>query len=186
MKLTELFKKIRKATSKRGFVCDCCKGELFDYPQTRVCEQCESKFFFNTQKRCEVCGRNTVTDGVCLVCKEHPPAYQGISPFVYLGDTAATVVRLKNGNRRLCYYFAERMVESLLQACTLEDGTVILPIPSTKKKLATRGYNQALDLAEAVEDALHKAGIQVVLCTDALVKNKETSQQKHFVVMARL
>ena len=185
MQLKELFKKIRKATSKRGFVCDCCKGELFNYPTTRVCEACESKFFFNREKRCSICGRNAVTDGVCLVCKESPPVFQGVSPFVYLGDTAATVVRIKNGNRRLCYYFAERMTESLLNAFVIEDGAVILPIPATEKKLGVRGYNQALDLAEAVEEELQRKGIAVVLYTDALEKRKETSQQKHLGLQDR-
>ena len=119
------------------------------------------------------------------MCKGHPPAFQGVSPFVYLGDTAANVVRMKNGNRRLCYYFAERMVESLLQAFTIEDGAVLLPIPATKKKLGMRGYNQALDLAEAVEDALQNCGIQATLYTDALVKRRETPPQKHLNLQER-
>ena len=183
--ITKWINKIRKATLKRGFVCDCCQGELFDYPQTRICAECEEKLLHNDQHTCTVCGRKTVTEGVCLLCKQLPPDFIGISPYVYIGETASIIVRIKNENRRLACALAERMVEKLLSQCTLTGELVVLPIPMAQRKQAIRGYNQALDLAEVVEEQLQKAGHNVVLYTDVLVKRHETPQQKHLSMRER-
>lgn len=184
--ITKWINKIRKATLKRGFVCDCCQGELFDYPQTRICAECEEKLLYNDKHTCTVCGRMSVTEGVCLICKQHPPAFIGVSPYVYIGETASTIVRIKNGNRRLACALAERMVEELIKQCAISGcDIVVLPIPMSERKQAVRGYNQALDLAEVVEERLQQAGYQVALHTDVLVKQRETPQQKHLTMRER-
>ena len=185
MSLKTWMEKLRKATYKRGFVCDCCKAELFDYPHTRVCKSCEDTFFRNTLHTCTVCGRHTETDGVCLVCKEHSPTFIGISPFVYLGDTAGTLNRIKNGNRRLSCYYAQQMVNAFANAYGILQEVVFLPIPMTKEKLRLRGYNQAQDLAEAVEEEWKNAGGTATLYTDVLIKTRETEAQKHLSLRAR-
>lgn len=185
MSIKEFLQKIRKATSKRGFVCDCCKRELFDYPATRVCPDCESKFFRNEKHVCTTCGRNAVTEGVCNICKEHPPAFKGISPFVYLGETAGALNRIKNGNRRLCYYYAEQMVRVFQNACSLEEEVVFLPVPMTEEKRCMRGYNQAEDLAVAVADEWTQAGGKATLYTEVLIKKRETKAQKHLSLRER-
>lgn len=186
MRIKELIGKIRKATSTRGFVCDCCKDELFDYPKTRVCKACENRFFRNDKATCPACGRNTVTkEGVCLICKEFPPEFMGASPFVYVGETANAINRIKNGNRRLCYYYAEQMLRILQKAYSVTDEVILLPIPMAKEKQSMRGYNQAQDLAEALETELQKAGISCALYTDVLIKTRETPEQKHLSLRER-
>ncbi len=189
MKRIDWLENIRKATYKRGFVCDCCKGELFDYPQTRVCARCEDTFYRNEQNVCFACGRKNVTEGLCLICKETPPAFLGISPFVYIGETARVINRIKNGERRLCCYYAEQMCIALLQEKRTFTGTgeelILLPVPMTDKRKRRRGYNQAQDLAEEVAERLREAGYTVSVYTDVLIKNRETPSQKHLSLRGR-
>lgn len=185
MNLKSWITKLRKATFIRGFVCDCCKDELFDYPQTRVCKACEDTFYYNALHTCSVCGRHTETEGVCWVCKEEPPVFMGLSPFVYVGDTAGVLNRIKNGNRKLCYYYAEQMVKAFEKAYGILQDVVLLPIPMSEEKRRIRGYNQAQDLAEAVEQVWTNAGGTAILYTDVLIKKRETKAQKHLSLRER-
>ena len=186
-------KAIRKTLSSVSYTCDGCGKELFDYPTRRLCDDCEEKLHKNDGNTCKKCGRKTFTDGVCLDCKRHLPAFtQGVSPFVYSGLSAGLVNRLKNGDRHLCFFFGERMAEKLLQAAERQplfreslENPLIVPVPLTEQKRRSRGYNQALALAEGLMVALERAGIKAELCDTALVKVRESRQQKHLSVTER-
>ena len=183
--IRELINRIRKATCKRGFVCDCCRAELFTYPVPRICKECENELFETPKYHCDVCGRATLTGGICLICKETPPSFIGLSPFVYIGNTASVVVRIKNGNRRLSYFFGERMAELFDKRVRCVGKVMVVPVPMTKKRMKKRGYNQALDLAERVYEELLQRGYDVELCDDALIKRRETPPQKQLSMRAR-
>jgi len=192
-------KRIRKRAATHGYVCDSCGAEVFEYPSRRLCAVCEGKMRPNTAKTCEKCGRQTVTEGVCLLCKQKLPAFTGgFSPFVYRGLSAALVNRIKNGKRRLAYYFAEKMAEywiekypnverftipmSALNAESDEktdaETLLILPVPMTEKGVKERGFNQASELAEILVEALQEKGYAAELDVQTLQKRKETSPQK--------
>ena len=143
--------KIRAWFSKRGYTCDGCGVEVFDYPKRRLCLECENALCKNEKNRCEKCGRATVADGVCLLCKRKLPEFtKGFSPFVYQDLTAILINRFKNGERHLAYFFAERIAETLRKEnVDLEDG-LIVAVPLTKEREEERGYNQAEELAKAV------------------------------------
>ncbi|MBQ8295459.1 MAG: ComF family protein [Clostridia bacterium] len=182
----ELAEKIRKRSSEYGYVCDGCGKEIFNYPTQRLCDGCMQTMRCNDGLKCGKCGRKTVADGVCLDCKSRLPKFtQGISPFVYRGETAAFVNRIKNGKRRLAHFFGESMAAAALRSESLQTAKEnnahvwVLPVPMTEKALKTRGYNQAQDLAEIVCEALRKAGINAETDADILQKHKETAQQKH-------
>jgi competence protein ComFC len=103
--------------------------------------------------------------------------------------------RLKNGNRRLAYYFGEEMAKTLIgEIPALEeykagryatnDNTekaplLVLFVPATLKSQKERGYNQARDLAESVFCQLKTSGYAVEMDEEVLEKRKETPQQKH-------
>lgn len=192
--LEKIRKKLRVFFARQGYTCDGCGTELFDYPLHRFCEDCESKMLKNDGHACIKCGRKTVTEGVCLDCKRKLPRFTvGASPFVYGGQTAAYINRMKNGNQRLALYFGERAAAALLRsvpdikmqfdggryALNEEDTLLILPVPLTKQKRKERGYNQAELLAQSVEMALEKAGVAVTVDRYALEKRRDTAQQKH-------
>ena len=190
---------LREWDSRVGYSCDCCERELFDYPLRRVCEECETKFLKNTERVCEKCGRSTVADGVCLSCKKEMPAFElGVSPFVYFGEVASVVNRIKNGNRRLAYYFGTRMAEYYLQAVPdikerfsrgryeVNGGILyIVPVPTTAEARRKRGYNQAEELAQTVAQKLFEAGLAVGYCPNALEK-KESKEQKKLTFSERM
>lgn len=184
------WKELRDRAASRGYVCDACGAEVFEYPFRRLCDVCESEMWKNEQKICEKCGRKTVADGVCLTCKSGAPKFvKGFSPFVYKGKTAALVNRIKLGDRRLAYYFGEKMAELFFTRFEkIEEfrengrGTrplLILPVPMEKEKQKARGYNQAEDLAEIVCDRLQKAGVFAELDFDVMQKRKTSDEQKH-------
>ena len=187
---------IRKKASQNGYVCDGCGVEIFEYPFRRLCEECEGKMRRNDGLRCGKCGRQTLAKGVCLVCKSKMPRFDvGVSPFVYYGQTAAFVNRIKNGKRRLAYYFAEQMTEALLRCKRIQRATeareslLIVPVPMTETARQNRGYNQAEDLAEIVAQGVAKTLEEQNVCVeydaDVLQKRKETAQQKHLTYFER-
>ena len=162
-----------------GYTCDNCGGELFDYPNQRVCRRCEESFLKPT-KACPKCGRERVAEGICLTCKSRGLHFtQALSPFVYKSEAAVSINRVKNGDSYLAAYFGERMAEKFLSVLGSEwDSLLIIPVPLTKKRLRERGYNQAERLAEGVQAYLNRAGISVETDFSILEKKRETVAQK--------
>lgn len=192
--------KIRDLASTRGYVCDCCGAEIFEYPVKRLCDSCAEALMRNDGLRCAKCGRKTVSQGICLNCKAKLPLFtRGLSPLVYGGETASLVNRIKNGNRRLAYFFAEEMSDVFLRSLTEEDlgryalnvdagvknTLLVVPVPLTKEKRNTRGYNQAEELAYIITGKLSDAGVSVTLDTELLQKRRENTPQKDLGFAAR-
>ena len=199
----EFFKKLRKRASNRGFGCDVCKAELFDYPTHRLCEDCRKALEDNDGHICQKCGRKSVTEGVCLTCKSVLPAFDyGVAPFVYRNSVAMQINRMKNGERRLSYFFGEVMAQTFLQRFpeiktrfdrgryalneeNVAEKLLILPVPLTKDREIERGYNQSQDLCEVIADELSRLGLAVETDENTLVKRRETALQKRLGLMAR-
>lgn len=184
--LKKLAVQLRQKAAMRGYTCDRCGKEVFDYPSKRLCENCETLLWKNTEAVCPKCGRRVLSQGVCLTCKSHMPKFtQGISAFVYYGETAALVNRFKNGERILGFYFAEKMTNALytsLQARNENNANeplLILPVPTTRARLRERGFNQAEDLAITLCKMLEEKGLSTIYGEDVLIKQRETFMQKH-------
>ena len=190
----DLKKKIRAYFLSHGFSCDACGAEIFDYPKHRLCEACESKMRPNNGRICEKCGRKTLAEGVCLSCKSRLPRFtRGMSPFVYRGESASFINRVKNGNPVLAHYFAENMAEYFLKAYEnagnyVANGEVLLviPVPITQERRRERGYNQAEELAQTFCERLQEEGLSVELRMDVLEKYRDTAQQKHMDYFSRI
>lgn len=190
--LKKLAVKLRQKAALRGYTCDRCGKEVFDYPSKRLCEDCETLLWKNMEAVCPKCGRKVLSQGVCLTCKSRMPKFtQGISAFVYYGETAALVNRFKNGERILGFYFAEKMANALYTSLQARNANsekkennaneplLILSVPTTKARLRERGFNQAEDLAITVCKMLEKKGLSAIYDEDVLIKQRETSMQKH-------
>lgn len=176
---SRLFKKLQKATESFGYACDGCKRELFDYPNTRLCPSCETRLRKTGDKSCEKCGRQTRVQGVCLTCKQQLPSFtRGFAPFVYIGEGAAFVNRMKEGEPRLALYLGEKMADGFMEAES-PDSVLVLPVPTTKKRLKERGYNPSNRLSSSVCGRLKLHGIEVETDETALIKVRETPMQKH-------
>ena len=180
MNIKDFFDKLRKASLSRGYTCDSCGAEIFDYPEHRFCAACDGRM--PTAKRtCPKCGRETLAEGVCLTCKSQTPKFtRGISAFPYKSEAAVAVNRMKNGNARLAAYFGEKMADRFLELCVEhgEEPYLILPVPLTESRRTERGYNQAERLAESFHNRLTEKGIAAELDFAVLEKCKETALQK--------
>ncbi len=177
----QFFERWRRAALRRGYACDQCGKELFDYPVHRFCAECEAGLLV-PELPCPKCGRACRAEGICLDCKSLPPSFtKGISPFVYKGNAAMIVNRLKNGYPRLAAYFGERIGETFLARCGGEiegEPLLLVAVPMTKEKKIERGYNQAERIAESVREYLTARGVEVEMDFSVLEKTKETKQQK--------
>ena len=184
---TKWKEKLWEWDAKRGYCCDLCGKETFDYPIRRLCETCESSLVENERGRtCEKCGRSTRAQGICLDCKRELPAFTcGFSPYVYKGTASALVNSLKTGKRRLAYFLGEKMADyfaavyKTLPQSEQAEPLLIVAVPCTEKTLLARGYNQAEELAKVVEKRLLFYGIPVEMGREILQKRKETAEQKH-------
>ena len=180
--------KIRKATEDYGYVCDNCGAEIFSYPVHRLCEKCEENMPRIGDKFCEKCGRERVSDGVCIDCKANAPKFEkGIMPFTYRGQAAAMVNRMKIGAPTLAQFFGEEMARAFAERYEgeREDTLLIIPVPMTAAAQKVRGYNQAERLAQTVCKELNKLGFSAEMGVDVLQKRRETAQQKHMDFRSR-
>ncbi len=187
--------KLRKYLLRKGYTCDFCGDELFDYPAHRLCAACEEKL----QKPalpCPLCGRERRAEGLCMDCKAAPPLFhRGVSPFVYRGESALLVNRVKGGNPKLAAYVGEQMANALLaveecrKALMNSEGEglplLILPVPATAEKRKRRGFNQAERLAESVYDTLLSHGVKGSFAPRLLIKTRETQPQKRMTRQER-
>lgn len=172
-----VWQKIRELFARKGYTCDCCGVEVFDYPTHRICNECSELLIADNFARCLKCGRKTVTEGVCLACKKELPTFDvGISALSYDGMSAAMINRFKNGERYLVEFFCERMAERMKESGLLSSDLLIVCVPMTKEKKLTRGYNQAEELAKNLS---LKLGLE--FDSEVLEKRKETSEQKHLL-----
>ncbi len=181
--LARWIEKLREKSASRGYTCDACGVELFDYPTHRLCDDCQALHVKNNKNVCPKCGRKLIANGICLTCKNDPPAFtQAFSPFVYEGALAGLINRLKSGNRRLAYYFAERMTEYLLATPIAENlrdtPLLVLAVPLTEQRQNKRGYNQAQALAKIVAKKLNERGMYATNDDEVLTKTRETGVQK--------
>lgn len=104
----------------------------------------------------------------CLGClKDPPPFTKAVAPFLYEGPARQIVLRFKNGKDR----WADPMAAAMQQAAPdWADGTrLLVPVPLHRWRLASRGYNQALLLANALAN-LGKAEV----APDWLLRVKNT------------
>lgn len=188
--LGNVAQKIRRFFSKRGFACDHCGVEIFNYPTQRLCSSCAATLCYNDERHCQKCGRKATDFGVCLNCKAHLPAFKrGFSPLVYKGGSSKIVNGFKNGKRQLAYFLGEQTADNFLERCEVDKEQaeiVILPVPITKEKERKRGYNQATELALVIEERLGEQGWKVKTDLEVLEKRKETAQQKYLGYKERL
>lgn len=180
--------KLRAATEDHGYTCDSCGKEIFCYPVHRLCKECESKMPRIGDKFCEKCGRERVSDGVCLDCKARVPKFtQGFMPFVYRGAAAAMVNRMKMNAPILALFFGEEMARTFAERYEGEKSEpfLIVPVPMTATAKRQRGYNQAERLAKALCKELIHLGFIAEMDEEILQKRRETAEQKHMSFQER-
>ena len=160
------------------YTCVVCGAETFE--SDFICHRCKSRLSAITDKFCPKCGRRTVADGLCLACKDDPPAFDAArAAFDYIPPESTVVKHFKFDNRP---YLGKMLAPFLAKtwAAAGFSADVVTFVPMTAKKERRRGYNQARLLAEETAHLLNLPLRPLVL------KVKESKTQHELTRAERL
>lgn len=155
--------------------CIFCGVDIPDYDNKPYCDECEKKEIFNNSpNRCKFCDTPIYDESeICENCKNHHPVYQkACCPLLYKNEVRAAILKFKDDNAKyLAKPFAKLVCDRLEQENFSID--IILPVPSHKRTVKKRGYNQAQVLAEEIGKILN-----LPVKSDLIEKTKITKAQK--------
>lgn len=138
--------------------CVLCGGEAGAGTQT--CPECHAQIFGTARPRCRVCANplpgawHADDDGsaVCGRCLAHPPAFDAtVAAADYAMPQDQLVLQLKFGGRlALAALFGRALADAALAAPGFARPALLCPVPLGPRRLAGRGFNQALEIARAL------------------------------------
>jgi len=146
-----------------------------DGPET-LCARCRSDVRLLEEPLCERCG-SPLADGEarqCAQCASAPPAFtKARGAAIYEGTLRTALRNFKyKGKRRLAEPLAGILLEALRGGRLFGEVDCLVPIPLHRDRERSRGYNQALLLAEVLGRAL---GVPVE--PGALARTRPTRSQ---------
>lgn len=142
--------------------CPCCNK--FIAWNELVCEDCVDKL--EVAEYCNRCGKSP------CICKKNPCYDNAICLFKYEGLAREGILSLKDGNNKNFAIYSGQILAEKFSLDENEDY-LITAIPSTKKKIATRGFNQA----EIISDTIAKK-LGIAKDYTLLRKTSEVTQHK--------
>lgn len=135
-----------------------------------ICDLCRRRWRPVSAPWCERCGQPKLDDLPCRLCAPWPEALARVRSAVWLDAEARGAVHA------LKYSGWWRVTVQLAQAMEglepLAKSVILVPVPLAPKRLATRGYNQAERLAQALAE---RTGLTVA--SAALARRRETTTQ---------
>lgn len=146
-----------------------------------ICAGCHAQFFGRTGSRCTQCAiplsaAETASTRRCGACLSQAPAFDAtIVAADYAPPIDQLVLALKFGSRlALAPLFARALRDALLheRAETIALPTLLTAVPLGRRRLAERGFNQALEIAKPLSRAL---GIK--LEPQLVVRQRDTDAQ---------
>ncbi len=160
------------------FSCRCkyC-GMVIDI-RDEICHTCANTLQKIEGKICKKCG----CKADCCVCNGEIRFYKGIcAPFYYEGAASRAIWNLKfKNNTEIAGILAEDMANCFYERYGNYDFDICTFVPSTKKRLKERGYNQSELIAKSLSE---KIGLK---CEQLLIKSFETEPQHTLPEMRRL
>lgn len=139
-----------------------------------LCSNCHSTLPILTEQHCPACKKHITTNGiVCPECyKTTKNSFDGVFIASHYNDKL-----LKKTIHYYKYRFVRDLSEPLsillaqaLQNSTLPAPDIIIPVPLHKRRYRWRGFNQANNLATALN-------LQISVITDILVRVRYTAPQ---------
>lgn len=126
-----------------------------------ICTGCRTQFFSRSQHRCMQCaiplpGMTTISAKKCGGCLQQPPEFDAtIVATDYMPPIDRLVLALKFGNQlALAPLFARMLRDALPAAQGISLPIRLTAVPLGEKRLAERGFNQALEIAKPLSHAL--------------------------------
>ena len=161
--------------------CKVCEKNIGLESIPYLCKGCWDRLEIVTPPWCEICGIQNV-DGVCNVCATNPPRFGKLRTVAFYDAILQRIIHLYKFEKRrsLAKHLSYMMVNHLPKDCNLKEYDYILPIPIHKKRLRERGFNQSTLIAQGISNEI---GIDI--CTDAIVRSKNTSPQSSLTRDAR-
>ena len=159
-------------------VCVGCRDHLpLERSGELVCGPCRTRLRAPPWPRCRRCGfpvgSGAVAADTCFECAGWGPELSMAAFAVVLRPPANALVQgLKyDGWSGLAVLMGERMAQSAIPRELASERYLITPIPTTRRRARTRGYNQARLLAETIADRVDMPLI------DALERRRDGSTQ---------
>ncbi len=131
--------------------CIFCGNDIPDFETQPYCHDCEKEHVLNDGHRCKFCDMPLHTEhNVCDYCQNGKHKFdKAFSPFVYNNMVRKAILKFKDDNGKyLIKTFTKYICEKIKEANITID--CIIPIPSHKKTIKQRGYNQANLLAQSI------------------------------------
>lgn len=153
-------------------------------PPYHICPACRARLPFIETKRCEKCGKPVPgTDRLCDDCRTRPHAFdRGLGLLVYDETMREAMSYLKyKGRKEYGEALGELLAEYTGDLAALWQPDVIVPIPLHPKKMNTRTYNQAAEIARPLSRAFG-----IPLAETMLRRKNETAAMKNLDVSDRL
>jgi ComF family protein len=135
--------------------CALCGGPC----ETLLCAPCRAQFFGPGRVRCPLCANplTATADGAaCGRCLAQPPAFDAtLVAADYAAPVDQLVLQLKFGGQlALAPLCAQLLRDALLEQPGRALPTLLCPVPLGPRRLAERGFNQALEIARPLAAAL--------------------------------
>lgn len=159
-----------------GVSCVCCNKELSANTRDNLCAECMEDVLSFSHHRCQVCGVEIKNEAdYCTRCMNFDRFFEkNRSPLKYEGVGEKLIKKLKFGGK---LYVAEELAKLMCDEYINEsyccDLVCYVPMSDSEKK--KRGFNQAELLAEHISKRLN------LPLKNALIKTKDTSDQKHLL-----
>jgi len=124
--------------------------------QTELCQKCAGKIEYLTGLLCQKCGKPE--DGyfkgqLCEDCSTNDPPFKlARSVAVYDGVLKDAIHQFKfNGRQKLSEVFGLMMLDVLIKSgIPLKYIEIIVPVPLSRQRIRSRGYNQSGLLADVI------------------------------------
>ncbi len=148
--------------------CRTCDARLLTEENGYFCPQCWAGSLRVERPFCNMCGRpheqgvgfGTRSNFPCEVCRISPPenVRRVWGAAIYDGPIADAIKLLKfNGKIRLARVLGELLIEFASEEMSQEDYDRIVPVPLHPVRQRSRGFNQSVLLAQAVQCAFPRA-----------------------------
>lgn len=136
--------KIALAARLLGGSCFLCRGAS----EALLCGGCSADLPVLPSARCPKCALPSPGGGICGRCLAHPPAYDetfAALAYAFPADTLVQALKF-HAELALARFLGERLA-SVLPAARPD---VIVPVPLSARRLRSRGFNQALEIARSL------------------------------------
>ena len=135
--------------------CPVCDGIVRPFGE-KICLECLPKLKVVTAPWCMRCGKKLTEEGeLCKDCLRRRHSYDRARTLYEYAGAAPSIYRFKySGRQEYGDFFGEEMGRYLGDFIRRAQPDVLIPVPLYRKKLRSRGYNQAACLARALGRSL--------------------------------